>query len=156
VLLHARALMTSGPQGATSYVEADVRDTEEILHEAARTLDFGHPVALLLLGVMGEVPDTDHPREIVTGLRRALPPGSYLVLSDATSTSPALNQAIEAYNQRSANPYRLRGPREVTRFFDGLTPISPGLVTTSRWQPGPRGTGGPHPYDAICDVGRTS
>ncbi len=154
VLLHARALMTSGPEGATSYVEADVRDVEEILHETGRTLDLGQPAALLLLGVMGEIPDTDHPREIVAGLLAALAPGSYLVLSDATDTSPALNQAIGAYNELAANPYRLRSPGEVAGFFDGLTHVSPDLVTTSRWQPGLRAADRPHPSSAICGVGR--
>ena len=154
VLLHARALMTSGPEGATSYVEADVRDVEEILHETARTLDLSQPVALLLLGVMGEVPDTDHPRRIVASLLSALPPGSYLVLSDATDTSPALSRAVSAYNGQAAIPYWLRSPREVARFFDGLTHVSPGLLAASRWQPDLTAADSQPPSSAICGVGR--
>jgi len=154
VLLHARALMISGPEGATSYVEADVRDVEEILHETARTLDLSQPAALLLLGVMGEIPDADRPREIVASLLSALPPGSYLVLSDATDTSPALNQAIDVYNQQAANPYRLRSPREVAGFFDGLTYVTPGLITASRWQPGLPTASAPASSSAMCGLAR--
>ena len=85
--VHARALLTSAPGGVTSYIEADVRDTEEILGEAARTLDFGQPVALMMLGIMGQLPDS-RPRSIVTTLPDALPPGSYLALSDGTDYQP--------------------------------------------------------------------
>jgi hypothetical protein len=157
VLLHARALMISGPEGATSYIEADVRDIEEILHEAARTLDLSQPVALLLLGVMGEIPDADRPREIVAGLLRALPAGSYVALSDATDTSPALNRAIDAYNQRSANPYLLRSPREIASFFDGLTFVSPGLIAAARWHSdanAPAAMHGTRQSSAFCGLGR--
>src|SRR5947209_10872780 len=58
VLAHARALLTSAPGGVTSYIESDVRNTGEILGEAARTLDFGQPVALMMLGIMGQLPDS--------------------------------------------------------------------------------------------------
>ena len=141
VLVHARALLTSAPGGMTSYIEADVRDTEEILGEAAGTLDFSQPIALMMLGIMGQLPDSagpsgpSGPRSIVTTLLDALPPGSYLALSDGTDTSPALNHAISAYNQNSASSYHLRSPEEIARFFDGLTLIPPGVVSTSRWRP---------------------
>ena len=155
VLVHARALLTSAPGGMTSYIEADVRDTEEILGEAARTLDFGRPIALMMLGIMGQLPDSAGPRSIVTTLLDALPPGSYLALSDGTDTSPALNQAIAAYNQNSASSYHLRSPEEIARFFDGLTLVPPGVVTTSRWRPDlADASAEPREVDAICGVGR--
>jgi S-adenosyl methyltransferase len=155
VLVHARALLTSAPGGMTSYIEADVRDTEEILEVAARTLDFGQPVALMMLGILGQVPDSAGPSRIVDTLMGALPPGSYLALSDGTDTSPALNQAIVAYNQNSADSYHLRSPAQIASFFDGLTLVPPGVVTTSRWRPGIVDTSGePRQVDAICGVGR--
>jgi hypothetical protein len=161
VLVHARALLTSAPGGMTSYIEADVRDTEEILGEAARTLDFSQPIALMMLGIMGQLPDSPEPsglsgpRSIVTTLLDALPPGSYLALSDGTDTSPALNQAIAAYNQNSASSYHLRSPEEIARFFDGLTLVPPGVVTTSRWRPDlADASAEPREVDAICGVGR--
>ena len=85
----------------------------------------------------------------------ALPPGSYLALSDGTDTSPALNQAIAAYNQNAASSYHLRSPEQIASFFDGLTLVPPGVVTTSRWRPEIVDTGGePREVDAMCGVGR--
>jgi hypothetical protein len=155
VLVHARALLTSAPGGMTSYIEADVRDTEEILGEAAGTLDFSQPIALMMLGIMGQLPDSAGPRSIVSTLLDALPPGSYLALSDGTDTNPELNQAIAAYNQNSASSYHLRSPEEIARFFDGLTLVPPGVVTTSRWRPDlADASAEPREVDAICGVGR--
>jgi hypothetical protein len=91
----------------------------------------------------------------VTTLLDALPPGSYLALSDGTDTSPALNHAIAAYNQNSASSYHLRSPEEIARFFDGLTLVPPGVVTTSRWRPDlADASAEPREVDAICGVGR--
>ena len=156
VLVHARALLTSAPGGMTSYIEADVRDTEEILEQAARTLDFGRPVALMMLGILGQVPDSADPGSIVARLLGALPAGSYLAISDGTDTSPALNQAIAAYNQNSASSYYLRSPEQIAAFFDALTLVPPGVVTTSRWRPDVTDASSePREVDAICGVGRT-
>jgi len=155
VLLHAQALLTSAPGGMTSYLEADVRDTEEILEQAARTLDFGRPVALMMLGILGQIPDSDEPGLIVTRLLEALRPGSYLALSDGTDTSPALNQAIAAYNQNSASAYHLRRPERIAAFFDGLMLVPPGVVATSRWRPGiSDASSEPREVSTICGVGR--
>ena len=85
VLAHARALLTSTPQGATDYLHADVRDPELILEHAARTLDFAQPVALMLLGILNFVPDDVEAHAVVDRLLSALPAGSYLVLSHPTA-----------------------------------------------------------------------
>jgi hypothetical protein len=122
VLVHVRALLTSVPDGRIDYVEADLRDPETILQDAAETLDFSEPIALLMLGILGEIPD------FVARLLDALPVGSYLALSDATDTSPAFSQAIAAYNAKAASPYRLRSPRQLAGFFAGLEMVPPGLV----------------------------
>src|SRR5689334_23475008 len=68
VLVHAQALLTSAPGGKTSYIEADVRDPDRILSEAAGTLDLGQPVALMMLGIMGQIDDSDEPGSIVSRL----------------------------------------------------------------------------------------
>jgi hypothetical protein len=155
VLIHARALLTSTPEGACAYIDADVRDPDTILTEAAKTLDFTQPVALMMLGIMGQIPDTEDPAGIVRDLLDALPPGSYLALSDGTDTDEALNEAIAAYNAASANSYHLRSPGQIARFFDGLDLVDPGVVTTSGWRPDLADIGGgPEPVDAICGVGR--
>lgn len=135
VLVHAKALLTSAPEGVTSYVEADVRDPDTILDEAARTLDFGQPVALVMLGIMGQLPDSDEPHALVRRYLDALPAGSCLALCDGTDSSPALNEAIAVYNQNSASSYHLRTPERIGAYFDGLTLVPPGLVPASQWRP---------------------
>jgi S-adenosyl methyltransferase len=155
VLVHAEALLTSAPGGVTSYIEADVRDPAAILRDAVRTLDFSRPVALMLLGIMGQIDDSDEPASIVAWLLDALPSGSYLALSDGTDTNPELNQAIAAYNQNSASSYHLRSPDRIAGFFAGLDLVPPGVVTTSRWRPDVRDAEEePREIDAICGVGR--
>ncbi|MFI8202957.1 SAM-dependent methyltransferase [Streptomyces sp. NPDC085937] len=135
VLVHAEALLTSSPEGACAYVDADVRDPERILAEAAKTLDFSRPVALTMLGIMGQVSDADRPAELVSALLAGLPSGSYLALSDGTNSNEALNRAVLAYNQQSANTYHLRAPEEIASYFDGLDLVEPGVVPTVSWRP---------------------
>ncbi|WP_420037341.1 SAM-dependent methyltransferase [Streptomyces sp. cg28] len=135
VLAHARALLTSSPEGACAYISEDVRNPERILAEAANTLDFSRPVALTLLGIMGQLSDADRPRELVATLLEALPAGSYLALSDGINTNDALNTAVTAYNAQSANTYHLRSPEDIAAYFTGLDVVEPGIVATSAWRP---------------------
>jgi O-methyltransferase involved in polyketide biosynthesis len=152
VLLHADALLTSTLEGRTDYVEADVRDPGTILARAAATLDFDRPVALMMLGIAGQLPDSDDPWAIVRTLMDALPSGSHLALSDGTDTNEALNAAVAAYNASSVHTYHLRGAAEIARFFADLDLVEPGVVETSRWRPDPGDDG--RGADAICGVGR--
>jgi hypothetical protein len=155
VLVHARALLRSAPGGMTSYVEADVRDTEEIVGEAARTLDFEEPVAVMMLGVLGQVPAFADASAVVARMVGALPPGSYLVLNDATDASPTLSQAIAVYNQDAARPYHLRSPEQIAGFFQSLALVPPGVVSPSQWRPDLADTGaGQDAVDSVCGVGR--
>ena len=155
VLVHAQALLTSAPEGACAYLEADVRDPETILEVAAQTLDFSKPIALTMLGILGQIPDSDEPEAVVGRFLDALPPGSYLALSDGTDTNAALNQAISVYNANSASSYHLRGPERIEAFFAGLEVIEPGIVPTSQWHPEPVDVGrDPSDVDAICGIGR--
>ncbi len=155
VLVHARALLASKPDGACAYVDADARTPQRILQEASKTLDFSQPVALTMLGIMGQLPDSDDPRGVVRILLDALPSGSYLALSDGTDTSPALNKAIDAYNTASTGSYHLRSPQHIAEFFDGLEMLEPGVVTTSAWRPDVESTEDESSQvDAICGIGR--
>ncbi|MFI8004995.1 SAM-dependent methyltransferase [Streptomyces sp. NPDC086010] len=154
VLTHARALLTSTPEGACAYVDADVRDTALVLREAARTLDLGRPVGLTLLGIMGQLPDEEDPWGLVGRLMAALPSGSHLVLADGTGTSDTMTRAIEAYNARSASSYHLRSPARIAEFFHGLELVEPGVVRTSRWRPDPVSGADPPSSHAVCGVGR--
>ena len=57
VLVHARALLTSSPEGATDYIDADLRGPDKIVQEAARTLDIPQPIAIMLMGILGHIAD---------------------------------------------------------------------------------------------------
>jgi S-adenosyl methyltransferase len=154
VLTHARALLTSSPEGATAYVDADLRDPDKVLQEAARTLDFSQPVALMLMGILGHIADDDEARSIVKRLVDAVPSGSYLTLNDGTDTSPEVVEAARIWNE-SANPtYHLRSPDRIARFFDGLELVEPGVVSPPRWHPDPSPSGPPAEVDSFCGVGR--
>ena len=155
VLLHARALLTSSPEGATAYLEADVRDPAAILRQAAETLDLTRPTALMLMGVMGLVEDYDEARSIVGRLMTALPAGSHLALYDGVDTDPAYVQAIAGYNRGSgAIPYTPRSPAQIAGFFDGLDLLSPGVVPVSRWRPDPAPQGEPPAVSCAGGVAR--
>src|SRR5262249_34504835 len=126
VLAHARALLASSEEGTTDYVDADLRDSARIRAEAARTLDFTRPIALILNGIMGHVGDDEEARACVRGLLDALPPGSYLTLSDGTDTDEGSVRAMELYASSGAVPYHLRSPARILAFFDGLELVEPG------------------------------
>ena len=137
VLAHARALLTASRPGTTSYLDADLRDTEKILSEAAALLDFGQPIGVLLVGILQLIPDMDEPRAIVGRLMEAVPPGSWLAIFHPASDI-LTDQMIEVARQvsaRSATPTTLRSKAEIMRFFDGLELLEPGLVQVHRWRP---------------------
>jgi hypothetical protein len=155
VLVHVRALLTSVPSGRVDYVEADVRHPETILQDAAETLDFSQPAAVLMLGILSEIPDSDSPGSIVARVLECLPAGSYLALSDVTNTNPVFNQAIAVYNGKAASPCHPRSPQQLAGFFEGLEMVPPGLVAPSRWRPGLTDTsGGTEEASALCGIGR--
>jgi hypothetical protein len=155
VLVHARALLTGHPSGATDHIEADVRDPAAILDAAATTLDLRAPVALLLLGVMSILPDSDQPHSIVRRLLDGLAPGSYLALCDGCDTSPVLNEAMRVYNETSAGSCHLRSPARIAAYFDGLEMVPPGVVATPRWHPIPASTAfEPEDVPSLAGVGR--
>jgi hypothetical protein len=137
VLAHARALLTSTPEGATDYVDADLRDPPTILAAAAKMLDFSRPIALMLIGIVGHLVDDDEAYGIVKDLLNALPPGSYLVLNDGANTDPEFNAAQAGYNDTGALHYRLRSREEIAHFFDGLELVEPGVVSVLLWRPDP-------------------
>ena len=154
VLAHARALLTGTPEGATDYLDADLRDPDRILQEAARTLDFTQPIAIMLMGILGHIADDDEAQSIVKRLLGAVSSGSYLTMNDGTDTSKEVVEAARIWNQ-SANPtYHLRSPDRIARFFDGLELVEPGVVSPPRWRPEPSPSGLPAEIDSFCGVGR--
>jgi hypothetical protein len=154
VLVHARALLTSSPEGATAYLDADLRDTSAILQAASQTLDFGQPIALMLLIILHLIPDADDPYGIVARLVRALPAGSYLVLAHPASDIRAARMAemTRRVNERMRGPKAtMRDRAAITRFFDGLDLLEPGVVQPQQWRPEP-GTLSPPQVTAWCGV----
>ncbi|SQD96738.1 MULTISPECIES: SAM-dependent methyltransferase [unclassified Parafrankia] len=136
VLAHARALLTSSPQGRTAYLDADLRDPDSILEseQLHSTLDLSQPVALSLVSVLHFV-EGDEPYAIVRRLLERLAPGSHLVLSHGTADlDPGAQRIVDSYRQRGlACQFRTRD--EVTRLFDGLTLLEPGVQVIHRWRP---------------------
>ncbi len=151
VLAHARVLLTSSEEGATQYVDADLRDPEKIVRDAGATLDFDEPVALMMLGVMGHVEDPAEARGIVGALVATLPPGSYLAMSDGTATSERVIESHRQYNESGAVPYHLREVADFTAFFDGLDLVEPGVVPLGHWRPEDRPSA---TVDGYCGIAR--
>jgi hypothetical protein len=135
VLAHARALLTSSPEGATDYVDADLHDSGRIMSAAASILDFTQPIALMLNGIIGHIEDDDEARACVRRLVDALPPGSYLAMSDGTDTDQKAVRSSNVYKDSGAVPYHMRSPAAFVRFFDGLELVEPGIVPRQDWRP---------------------
>jgi hypothetical protein len=158
VLAHARALLTSSPEGATDYVDADLRDPGKILGDAARTLDFTKPIAITLIAILHHIGDYDGARSIVNRLMEAVPSGSYLVIAHSTNViyGAASDEAVGRWNKFGKPPVTLRTPEQIARFFDGLELLEPGIVSTPRWRPNVAGIGDgdPREVDQFCGVGR--
>ncbi len=138
VLTHARALLTSAPEGVTDYIDADLRDPDRILREASRTLDFSRPVAVMLIAIMHLIVDADDPYGVVGKLTAAVPSGSYLALSQVASDIEAeqIAEAARRYNRLARETQRHRSHAEVARFFEGLELVEPGVVPVQEWRPG--------------------
>ncbi|MFC4147868.1 SAM-dependent methyltransferase [Micromonospora mangrovi] len=154
VLAHARALLTSSAEGATAYIDADLRDPDKILShpDLRRTLDLSQPVGLMLVAVLHFVPDADDPYAAVTRLLDALPAGSYLAASHATHDylPPHLAQEAKA-SARGGGPHgiiNLRSRDEFTRFFTGLELIEPGISSVAEWRAGTE----PQPRPSVVEV----
>lgn len=137
VLAHARALLVSDSPGLTHYISADLRDTEKILAEAALTLDFSRPVAIMLMAILQHIDDNDDPYGTVAKLLDAVPAGSYLALSHpaADIEAEAMGQMAQRLNQMMAEKVTFRGQAQVMRLFDGLDLVPPGMVRVQEWRP---------------------
>lgn len=132
VLSHARALLTDPTR--VTYIDEDVHRPEAILEEARLRLDFDRPVALMLMGILGHVDSYDEARSIVARLLEPLPSGSHLVLYESTDGDEELQQAQQGYDDGGSVPYRLRSVEQMTRYFDGLELIEPGIASCSHWR----------------------
>jgi hypothetical protein len=157
VLAHARALLASSAEGATAYIDADLRDPDKIINndELRKTLDFSRPLALMLAAILHFIPDQEDPYGIVARLVNALPKGSYLVMSHATNDFLTPEEVADIVAGRYG-PFFARSEAEFARFFAGSELVSPGIASVAEWraeaEPRPRPTAA-EAY-TYCAVGR--
>jgi S-adenosyl methyltransferase len=137
VLAHARALLTSATEGATAYLDQDLRNVAEIVRAAGATLDFSQPVAVMLIGILHCIPDEDDPAGIIRRLMDAVPAGSYLAISHPANdvNDPGVRRLASRLNELMPMKLRFRSRAEVAALFDGLELVEPGLVRVPEWRP---------------------
>ncbi|MEU8800380.1 SAM-dependent methyltransferase [Spirillospora sp. NPDC048819] len=159
VLAHARALLTSSPEGATDYIDADMHDPGKVLAAAAETLDFSKPVGVMMLGVLIHIADDADAKALIDRFMDATCAGSHLAISVNTNVVKPENmeRAAAAYNEAFGNPpVHLHTPERLTAFFAGLELVEPGVVSVGRWYPpgtAPSGAQAPE-MDAFVGVAR--
>ncbi len=137
VLAHAHMLLNSTHEGTTAFVLGDLHDPEDLIHQAANTLDFSQPIAVLLIALLHLVADDEEPDALVNLLMETVLPGSYLALSHMASDIGVEEMAALARSVPAEATYRfaMRSHAEVSRFFDGLELVEPGVVPIDQWRP---------------------
>lgn len=139
VLTHARARLTSAPEGVTAYIDADLREPERILGDPdlARALDMSRPVALMLISILPFITDDHDPYGIVARLVDALAPGSYVAITHPTYDflSRETIERLKQVSTPSQGPFRPRTRAEFARFLDGLDLVEPGIQPVAEWRP---------------------
>jgi len=155
VLVHARALLTSTPEGACDYIDADANYPETILREASRTLDFSQPVAIMMLAILHFFPGAVQAQAIISRLIDAVPSGSYLAISHATTEvgGEGVIKAIQFWNKKGSVQAASRTRAEIVRLFDRMELLDPGVVSCPRWRP-EAGIGETADVAVFCGIGR--
>jgi hypothetical protein len=133
VLSHARARLRTEDTGATSYLDADARDTKAIVSGARETLDFGQPVGVIMIDILNFIEDAS---DVVASLLDEVPPGSYLAVMHPLRDE-RIAMAASRWNQLAAMPVFLRDREQVSRWLGGLDLVDPGLVEVQQWRPAP-------------------
>jgi trans-aconitate methyltransferase len=156
VLVHARALLTSHPEGQTAYLDADLRHPEEVIDGAREILDFDQPIAVMMLGILNFVPDDDQAADLVRRLVQAIPPGSFVAISHPTTevNGPVMVEALRLWNEGPAAKMVLRSAEQVRRLFGDLQLLEPGVITCSQWRPDSQTGGVPDEVPHYGGVGR--
>jgi SAM-dependent methyltransferase len=154
VLAHAHTLKDSSDEGEATFIYGDLRDHEKILGEAAETLDFAKPIAIMMVGVLHHFRDDEHPENLVRTYLDAVVPGSYLVLENVGKESEHVAKVGEVMKDLPDADFTLvpRTRAEMERFFAGTELVEPGLVFVDHWRPD-----GPLPdYETRhpCGIGR--
>ena len=136
VLAHARALLNSSAEGATDYVDADLREPEKVLARAGEVIDLDRPIGLSIIGTLGHIPDLEQALGVMRTYLDALPSGSFLVFGDLMSEEASTAEAVDQWNESATLPYRSHSLAEITSFFDGLEILAPGVGPVTEWRPG--------------------
>ena len=139
VLAHAHQLLRGSRKGTISYIYGDLHDPQPILREAAKTLDFSRPVAIMLFGILHFFSDADDPRGVIGQLMEPLPPGSGLAVSHLASDlhPDEMSETFRRLNTRMAERVTLRSHDEVAALLTGLDLVEPGVVQAAYWRPDP-------------------
>jgi hypothetical protein len=153
VLAHARALVASAPEGRTACIQADLRSPLDILSSPVvrSVIDFGQPVALMLIAVLHFLHDEDEPEVVMKTLLDALPSGSYLAASHLTSEHDpeGLGAGQRIYREGGIQMQTRDADEFASLAFSGLELVPPGVVLVSEWRPdsnAPR----PTPAEVSC------
>lgn len=151
VLVHARALMTSRPEGRTAYLDADLRDPDAILAhpDLQATLDLGEPVGLLLIAILHFIRDDENPRRIINTLLDALPNGSWVAATHGTFEHMPPDQ-LAAMTAVTDPQSQIRNGTQLAALFDrpDLTLLKPGVQSVSQWW----AEDAPQPRPSVEDV----
>lgn len=131
VLSHARALLRSTPQGATSYLQADPGDTEALMAGTGATLDLGRPVCVIMIDILSLLEDAG---DVLARIAAAVAAGSYLTVVQP-ARDERLAPAARRWNQVAATPVFLRDRDQVAGWLAGLEVVAPGLVEVHQWRP---------------------
>ncbi len=138
VLVHARSLLVGTPEGATDYIDADIHHPDRVMEGASATLDFERPVAVMMLGILNFILDTERAQDIVRQVMASVPSGSYLVVTHPTTDTDLGGEgnvgAMKFWNENATPPITARSRGEISAFFDGLDLLPPGLVSCSQWR----------------------
>ncbi len=155
VLAHAHHLLRSSPEGECAYIFADLRDPDGIWQQAAATLDSAQPLAVMMVAVLQYIADADGPHALVRRIMADLPSGSYLVISHPARDlgTDRVAGAMQPPGERARGQATPRTHAEVTRFFEGLDLLEPGVVQLPQWRPDP-GTEAGGPLPVWCGVAR--
>jgi hypothetical protein len=136
VLVHARALLTTQPEGATAYIDADLRDTRSILgaDDLIKTLDLSRPVSVSLIAVLQFITEEADAHRIIDELMAPMPAGSTLAISTVTAHNEQAVAGAAAYRARGIAA-KARTDDEVTALFRGMDLVEPGVALVHRWRP---------------------
>ena len=141
VLAHAHELLRSTPEGAVAFIDGDFREPEAVLEQAADTLDFSRPVAVMLVAILHLIDDDNDPYGLVGRLMDAVPSGSYLAMTHLTNDLLDMAETARILTEAMREPMVLRTRAEFARFFDGLELVEPGVVPVDEWRPDTPPTG---------------